>query len=92
MSESRAIGRVTLRAGAFAVTGVVLSTVLFSSISTFVLFRDSAVPVLFANADAIPVGINSYLVLSYVLGFLASYAFFYNGGLDRLRRLFRDGR
>jgi hypothetical protein len=47
--------------------------------STFVLFRDSAVPALFAIAGSVPVGINSYLVVSYVLGFRASYAFFYRG-------------
>ncbi|WP_152042105.1 hypothetical protein [Salinigranum salinum] len=92
MPERRAIGKISLRAGAFVLSGVALSTVLFSVISTFVLFRDSAVPVLFAIAGSIPVGINSYLVLSYVLGFLGSYAFFYRGGLNRIRGLFRDDR
>jgi hypothetical protein len=87
MPKTRAIGKISLRAGAFVLSGVALSTVLFSVISTFVLFRDSAVPVLFAIAGSIPVGVNSYLVLSYVLGFLASYAFFYGSGFDRIRSL-----
>jgi hypothetical protein len=90
MPEPRAIGGVSLRAGAFVLSGVALSTVLFSALSTFVIFRDSAVPVLFAAASSIPVGINSFLVLSYALGFLTSYVFFYRGGLDRIRRLFGD--
>ena len=90
MPEPRAIGGVSLRAGAFVLSGVALSTVLFSALSTFVIFRDSAVPVLFAAASSIPVGINSFLVLSYALGFLTSYVFFYRSGLDRIRRLFGD--
>ena len=92
MPRSRAIGGISLRAGAFVLSGAALSTALFSAVSTFVLFRDSAVPVLFAIASSVPIGINSYLVLSYVLGFLASYAFFYKGGFDRLRSYVVDDR
>jgi uncharacterized membrane protein AbrB (regulator of aidB expression) len=83
MPKARAIRDTSLRAGAFVLSGAVLSTVLFSALSTFVIFRDSAVPELFAIAGSIPIGINSYLVLSYALGFLTSYVFFYRGVLDR---------
>ncbi|WP_380676273.1 hypothetical protein [Salinigranum sp. GCM10025319] len=76
----------------FVLSGVTLSTALFSAVSTFVLFRDSAVPVLFAIASSVPIGINSYLVLSYALGFLTSYAFVYRGGFDRLRSYLIDDR
>lgn len=40
----------------------------FPTISVFVAFRDSAVPVLFAVAGSIPIGINWYLALPYGLG------------------------
>lgn len=84
MPEPTAIGKDTLRAGAFILSGVALATLLFYLVSTLVLFRDSAIPVLFGLASSVPVGINSYLVLSYVIGFLTSYVFFYRGGFDRL--------
>ena len=85
MSNTGAQGELSLRAGAFVFCGVVLSTAIFSVLSTFVLFRDSAAPALFAVASSVPLGINSYLMLSYVLGFLTSYVFFYQGGFDRLQ-------
>ena len=90
MPETTAIGTVSLRVAGFVVVGIALSTSMFSVISTVALFRDSAIPALFEVASSIPVGVNSYLALSYVLGFLVSYAFFYQGGFDRLRGYVRD--
>jgi hypothetical protein len=49
------------------------------------VYRDSAIPALFAVAATLPVGANGYLLGSYLIGGLASYAFFYRGGYDRLR-------
>jgi hypothetical protein len=90
MPGTIATDRVSLRGVGFVVAGIALSTSLFSVISTVALFRDSAIPVLFEVASSIPVGVNSYLALSYVLGFLVSYAFFYRGGFARVRAQFRD--
>ena len=58
MPETTAIGKIPLQAGAFVLLGVALSTILFYVVSTFVLFRDSAVPVLFEFASSAPVGID----------------------------------
>jgi hypothetical protein len=88
MPETTAIGKITIRAGAFILVAVTLSTLSFSVMSTVVLFRDSAIPVLFELANSVPLGINSYLVVSYAFGFLTSYVFFYRGGFDRLRSYF----
>lgn len=79
------VGKRPLRAIALVLSGVALSTALFYLVSTFVVYRDTAVPVLFELASAAPAGVNTYLALSYLLGFATSYAFLYRGGLDRLR-------
>jgi hypothetical protein len=83
--SSDAIGRLPLRAGACLLVGLTIANVLWTLLATFVVFRDSAIPALFAVAATLPVGANGYLLGSYLIGGLASYAFFYRGGYDRLR-------
>jgi hypothetical protein len=83
--NSDAVGRLPLRAGACLLVGVALANALWTLLATFVVFRDSAIPALFAVAATLPVGANGYLLGSYLIGGLASYAFFYRGGYDRLR-------
>ena len=86
------VGKIPLRAIALVLSGIALSTALFYLVSTLVVYRDTAVPLLFELASAVPVGINSYLALSYLLGFATSYAFLYGGGLDRLHGYLRSDR
>ncbi|SEP32467.1 hypothetical protein SAMN04487948_1534 [Halogranum amylolyticum] len=85
MSEIRNIGKISVRAGLFVVGAYLLSSALFYLFATLFIFRDSAIPALFQFSESIGLGANSYLLFSYLLGILVSYAFVFRGGIGLLR-------
>lgn len=85
MSETRSIGKTSVRTGLFVVGAYLLSGALFYLFATFFVFRDSAIPALFRFSESVGLGANSYLLFSCLLGILISYALVFRGGIGSLR-------
>jgi hypothetical protein len=80
-----AVGRLPFEAVVFLVASAAVATGLYALVSEFVLFRDTAVPVLFELTAALGVGANGWLVVCYGVGLLVGYLLAYRGGLEWLR-------
>jgi general stress protein CsbA len=78
------VGRLPAREVVLLVSSAAVATVLFALVSRVVLARATAVPALFEASEALGVGANAWLVVSYAVGLLVGYLLAYRGGLEWL--------